>query len=142
MTYREIFLQADPHVVHDALGTIEVEILGRKDHFITQGAFDICKGLRLYAQGEALKVSDEEWIQKILNDDNPQFKYTPKQAGILVRGLKGYLSAACEALGFNNTSNPDELVNEWLNNTTTSPTPNINQLAATIISYLITKLKK
>lgn len=140
MTYRDIFLQADSHVVHEAIGTHEVEFRGRKLLLTTEEAFDICKGLKFYAQGMRLDVPEEEEVQKILNDDEhePPFKWTRKQAQIFVAAKRGWLSAACEALGFNQTSNPDELVNEWLNRTTTVVSDNVNQLAADIISILIT----
>ena len=44
MTYREIFLQADPQAVND----ITAGLTGCS----TQGTFDICKRLKLFAQGE------------------------------------------------------------------------------------------
>lgn len=140
MTYREIFLHADPHVVHEAIGTHEVELRGQKLRLTTEEAFDICKGLKFYAQGMRLDMPEEEEIQKILNDDEhkPQFRWTRKQAQVFVAAKRGWLRAACEALGCNQTSNPDELVNEWLNQTTAVVSDNVNQLAADIISILIT----
>lgn len=78
MTYRDILLQADPHVVHEAIGTHEVEFRGRKLRLTTEEAFDICKGLKYYAQGMRLDVPEEEEAQKIFNDDKPQFKWTRK----------------------------------------------------------------
>lgn len=139
MTYREIFLHADPHAVHEAIGTHEVEFRGRKLRLTTEQAFDICKGLKFYAKGIRLDVPEEEEIQKILNDDEhkPQFRWTRKQAQVFVAAKRGWLRAACEALSCNQTSNPDELVNKWLDRTTAVAGINVNQLAADIISILI-----
>lgn len=140
MTYREIFLQADPQAINDAIGAQEMEFRGRKVRYKTQQGFDICKGFKFYAQGMRLDVSKEEEVQKILNDDEcePQFKWTRKQAQVFVTAKRGWLSTACEVLGFNQASNPDESVNEWLNRTSTVVSDNVNQLAANIISILIT----
>lgn len=135
MTYRDIFLQADPHAVNDAVGAQEVEFSGRKVHFKTQLAFDICKGLKFYAQSERLDESDEEAIEKIVKE-NPRL--TPKQAQVLMTGLRGYLSAVCEALGFNQTPNPDKSVNEWLDQTVSEGFEDANKFATEIISQLIT----
>ena len=87
-----------------------------------------------------LDVPEEEEVQKILNDDEHEhpFKWTRKQAQIFVAAKRGWLSAACEALGFNQTSNPDELANEWLDQTIPESSADVNQLAADIISILIT----
>ncbi len=140
MTHREIFLHADPHVVHEAIGTHEVEFRGQKVHLTTEEAFDICKGLKFYAQGMRLDVPEEDDVQKILNDDKrePPFKWNRIQAQIFVESKKGWLRAACEALGFNQPSNQDEMVNEWLNQTIPVDSTDVNQLAADIISILIT----
>ena len=133
MTYKDIFLQADPHTVND--------LFCRKVTYPyrTEQAFDICKGLKFYAKGMRLDVPEEEEIQKILNEDEhePSFKWTRKQAQIFVASKRGWLRAACETLSVNQSSNPDELVNEWLNQTTTVVSDNVNQLAADIISILI-----
>ena len=138
MTYREIFLQGDPHVVYEAIGTHEVEFRGRKLRLTVEQAFDICKGFKFYAKGMRLDVPEEEEIQKILNDDEhkPQFRWTRKQAQIFVAAKRGWLRAACEALGCNQTSNPDELVNEWLNQAMPDCSGDANKLA----TYIITKL--
>lgn len=140
MTYRDIFLQADPHVVHEAIGTHEVEFRGRKLRLTTEEAFDICKGLKFYARGMRLDVPEEEEVQKILNDDEhePQFKWIRKQAQIFVAAKRGWLCAACEALGFNQAPNPDELVNEWLDQAVPDNSGDANKLATDIISRLIT----
>lgn len=137
MTYRDILLQADPHVVHEAIGTHEVEFRGRKLRLTTEEAFDICKGLKYYAQGMRLDVPEEEEAQKIFNDDKPQFKWTRKQAQIFVAARRGWLRAACEVLGFNPTHNPDGLVIKWLDQTIPDDSADVNQQAANIISKLI-----
>ena len=114
MTYRDIFLQADPRAVNDAVGAQEVEFRGRKVRFTTQRAVDIRKGLKFYAQGERLEEPEEDAYEKIVKA-NPRL--TPKQARVLMIGLRGYLRAACEALNIDLANNPDELVNEWLDQT-------------------------
>lgn len=134
MTYRDIFLQADPRAVNDAVGAQEVEFRGRKVRFTTHQAFDICKGLKYYAKGERLDESDEEAIEKIVKA-NPRL--TPKLVQVLMTGLRGYLSAVCEALGFNRLPNPDELVNEWLDQTEPNGIEDANKLATDIISRII-----
>lgn len=135
MTYRDIFLQADPRAVNDTVGAQEVEFRGRKVRFTTQQAFDICKGLKYYAKGERLDESDEEAIEKIVKD-NPRL--TIKQARVLITGLKGYLIVACEALGFKHDPNPDKSVNEWLDQTVPKGFEDANKFATEIISQLIT----
>lgn len=135
MTYRDIFLQADPHAVSDAVGAQEVEFRGRKVRFTTQRAVDICKGLKFYAQGERLEEPEEDAYEKIVKA-NPRL--TPKQTRVLMTGLRGYLSTAVEAFGFNQAPNPDELVKEWLDQTMPDCFKSANQLASEIISKLIT----
>ena len=134
MTYRDIFLQADPCAVNDAIGAQGVEVKGLKVLFNTHQTFDICKGLKFFAQGEIRDESAEEALEKTLKA-NPRL--TIKQAKVLIAGLKGYLSAACEVLGFNQASNPDEFINEWLDQTMTDCSGDANKLAANIISKLI-----
>lgn len=135
MTYREIFLHADPHTVNDLF------CCKFTYPYRTEQAFSICKGLKFYAQGMRLDVPEEEEVQKILNHDvhEPPFKWTRKQAQIFAAAKRGWLRAACEALGFNNAPNPDELVNEWLDQTTPDDSAAANLLAVNIISILIKK---
>lgn len=134
MTYREIFLQADPYAVNEAIGSQEVEFKGRKIRFKTQHAFDICKGLKFFAQGAILDESAEETLAKTLQT-NPRL--TTIQARVLITGLKGYLNATCEALGFNQTPNPDKSVNEWLDQSASNGIEDANKLATNIISELL-----
>lgn len=63
---------------------------------------------------------------------------TTKQARFLVTGIKGFLGAALEGLGFNQSPKPDELVNEWLDQTVPDSSDDTNKLATEIISKLIT----
>lgn len=126
MTYRDIFLQADPHAVNDiTVGLVE---------YRTQGTFDICKGLKLFAQGEIYDADEATEIEKI-RFSGKKFPFTMKQAQVIRTGLKGYLSTALKALGINESHNRDELVNQWLNREIDSHT-NINLLANNIIAKL------
>lgn len=132
MTYREIFLQADPHSVND--------LYCRKFtyHYQTEGAFNICKGLKFFAQGQRYDEPEDVAIDRIINSGK-KFKFTKKQAHIILTGFRGFLEAALDAIGFNNAPNHDELVNEWLDQTMPDCSGNANKLAADIISKLITK---
>lgn len=126
MTYREIFLQADPHTVND----ITVGLTGCS----TQGTFDICKGLKLFAQGEIYDADEATEIEKI-RFSGKKFPFTMKQVQVMRMGLKGYLSAALKALGIYDVPDRDELVNKWLNRGIDTHT-NINLLANNIIAKL------
>lgn len=126
MTYREIFLHADPHAVND----VTVGLTG----YSTQGTFDICKGLKLFALGEVYDADEVIEIEKI-RFSGKKFPLTMKQAQVMRTALKGYLSAALKALGINKSSNRDELVNQWLNREIDS-NANINILANNIIAQL------
>lgn len=126
MTYREIFLQADPHAVND----ITAGLTGCS----TQGTFDICKGLKLFAQGEIYDADEIAEIEKIRFSGN-KFPFTIKQAQSIRTGLKGYLRAVLEVMGIFEFPNRDELVNQWLNQEIHCYT-NINVLANNIISNL------
>lgn len=126
MTYREIFLQADPHTVNDII----TGLTGCR----TQGTFDICKGLKLFAQGEIYDADEATEIEKI-RFSGKKFPFTMKQVQVIRMGLKGYLSAALKALGINDVPNRDELVNKWLNRGIDTHT-NINLLANNIIAKL------
>lgn len=135
MTYREIFLQADPHAITDAIGAQDVEIKWLKVLCNTLQAFDICKGLKFLAQGKLLNESAEVALEKTLQANTC---LTTKQARFLVTGIKGFLGAALEGLGFNQSPKPDELVNEWLDQTVPDSSDDTNKLATEIISKLIT----
>ena len=136
MTYREIFLQADPHIVNETFCRQFVPF------YRTGQAFDICKGLKFFSQGERYDKPKEIAIEKII-DSGKKFKFTSKQANVILTGFRGFLEAALDALGFSNAPNPDELVNEWFDQKAPDCTENVNQLAADIISILITdKLKR
>lgn len=126
MTYREIFLQADLHTVND----ITVGLTGCS----TQGTFDICKGLKLFAQGEIYDADEATEIEKI-RFSGKKFPFTMKQVQVIRMGLKGYLSAALKALGIYDVPDRDELVNKWLNRGIDTHT-NINLLANNIIAKL------
>lgn len=126
MTYREIFLHADPHAVND----VTVGLTGCR----TQGTFDICKGLKLFAQGEIYDADEATEIEKI-RFSGKKFPLTMIQAQVIRTGLKGYLSAALKALGINESPNRDELVDQWLNREIDSNS-NINILANNIIAQL------
>lgn len=132
MTYKDIFLQADPHTVND--------LFCRKVTYPyrTQQAFDICKGLNFFAQGEMYDEPKEIAIGKIINSGK-KFKFTPTQANVMLTGFTGFLEAALDALGFSNAPNPDELVNEWFNQTEPDCSKDAKQTAINIISKLIQK---
>ena len=130
MTYREIFLQADPHIVNETFCRQFVPF------YRTGQAFDICKGLNFFSQGERYDEPKEIAIEKIM-DSGKKFKFTPKQANVILTSFRGFLEAALDALGFSNAPNPDETVNEWLNQKAPYCSDNVNQLAADIISILI-----
>ncbi|MCM1071436.1 MAG: hypothetical protein NC301_09000 [Bacteroides sp.] len=132
MTRREIFLQADPREVNDAYCrrfTYPYRI---------EGAFNICKGLKFFARGERYDEPWEAAIERIMNSGK-KFKFTPKQAHVILTSFRGCLEAALDALGFSNAPNPDELVNEWLNQTEPDCSEDANQSAMNIISKLIQK---
>lgn len=139
MTYREIFLKADSYVVNGTIDCQEAEIKGRRVIFKTQRAFDICKGLKFFAQGAKFNMSEEDAIKKILEDgsQSAHFKLTRKQAQVFVRGIKGYLRAALEVLGLSLASNPDELVGVWLNQPVSDDCENADLSALKIISKLL-----
>lgn len=132
MTRREIFLTADPHIVN--------EIFCRQfvPFYRTEQAFNICKGLKFFAQGESYDEPKEITIEKIINSGK-KFKFTPTQANVMLTGFRGFLEAALDVLGFSNAPNPDELVNEWLNQTAPDGSDNINQHAVNIVLILIQK---
>lgn len=132
MTYREIFLQADPHIVNETFCRQFVPF------YRTGQAFDICKGLKFFAQGERYDEPKEIAIEKIINSGK-KFKFTPTQANVMLTGFRGLLGAALDALGFSSAPNPDELVNEWLDQTVPDSSGNVNQHAVNIISKLIKK---
>lgn len=132
MTYREIFLQADPHIVNETFCRQFVPF------YRTGQAFDICKGLKFFSQGERYDEPKEIAIEKIINSGK-KFKFTPTQANVMLTGFRGLLGAALDALGFSSAPNPDELVNEWLNQTGPDGSGNVNQHAVNIISKLIKK---
>lgn len=111
MTYREIFLQVDPHCVGEVLGLCEVEVKGRKVRFRSEQAFDICKGLKFFAQGETYDEPETTAISKIL-EANPRL--TDKQARVMMTGIKGYLHAVIDAMFIDRTQNPDVAVNSML----------------------------
>lgn len=132
MTYREIFLQADPHIVN--------EIFCRQfvPFYRTEQAFNICKGLKFFAQGERYDEPKEIAIEKIIHSGK-KFKFTPTQANVMLTGFRGFLEAALDALEFNSAPKPDVLMNEWLGQKAPDSSDNVNQLAADIISKLIQK---
>lgn len=126
MTYREIFLHADPHAVND----ITMGLTGYR----TQGVFDICKGLKLFAQGEIYNADEATEIEKI-SFSGKKIQLTMIQAQVIRMGIKGYLRAALKALGINDARTRDELVNQWLNREIDTHT-NVNILANNIIAQL------
>lgn len=126
MTYREVFLQADPLAVND----VTVGLTGCR----TQGTFDICKGLKLFAQGAIYDADEEAEIERI-RFSGKRFQFTVKQAQVIRTGIKGYLGAALGALGISESPNRDDLVNQWLNREIDSYA-NINLMANNIISEL------
>ena len=132
MTRRNIFLSADPHIVNETFCRQFVPF------YRTEQAFDICKGLKFFAKGKRYDEPKEISIDRIMNSDK-NFKFTPTQANVILTGFRGFLKAALEALGFNNAPNPDELVNEWLDQTESAGIEDANKLAAYIISKLIQK---
>lgn len=129
MTRREIFLTADPHMVND-LYCCQFLFPYR-----TGQAFDICKGLKFFAQGKRYDEPKEIAIEKIINSGK-KFKLTPTQANVMLTGFRGFFEAALDALGFSNAPNPDKLVNEWLNQAMLDCSGDANKLA----TYIITKL--
>lgn len=132
MTFREIFLQADPHIVNEKFCRQFVPF------YCTQGVFDICKGLKLFAQGEIYDADEATEIEKI-RSSGKKFPLTMIQAQVIRTGIKGYLRAALKALGINDAPNRDELVNQWLNreiNRKIDTHTNINLLANNIIEKL------
>lgn len=132
MTRREIFLNADPQTVNDLFCRQSIY------PYRTGQAFYICKGLKFFAQGERYDEPKEIAIERIINSGK-KFKPTPKQAHVILTGFRGFLKAALDALGLNNAPIPDELVNEWLDQTAPDGSENINQHAVNIISKLIQK---
>lgn len=126
MTYREIFLQADPRVVDDMIPGVK--------GYRTQGNFDICKGLKLFAEGEIFDTDEAVELERI-RVSGKKFLYTTIQAQLIRRSIKGYLSAALEALGINDSSTPDELANQWLNREIDDCT-DVNLTASNIIMKL------
>lgn len=132
MTRRNIFLSADPHIVNEAFCRQFTY------PYRTEQAFDICKGLKFFAKGKRYDEPKEIAIDRIMNSGK-NFKFTPKQANVILTGFRGFLKAALEALGFNNALNPDELVNEWLDQTESDSSEDANQSAINIISKLIQK---
>ncbi len=131
MTYRDIFLHADPHIVNETFCRKFVPF------YRTEQAFNICKGLKFFAQGERFDEPKEIAIEKIINSGK-KFKFTPKQANVMLTGFRAILEGVLDALEFNKAPNPDELVNEWLNQTGPAGIEEANKLATDIISKLIT----
>ncbi|WP_303035876.1 hypothetical protein [uncultured Duncaniella sp.] len=127
MTYRDIFLQADPCAVND----ITAGLAGYR----TQGSFDICKGLKLFAQGEIYDADEAIEIAKI-RFSGKKFMFTMKQSQVIRMGIKAYLKAALKALCIDEFPNRDELVNQWLSRKIDDCT-NINLLANNIIAELV-----
>lgn len=132
MTRREIFLTADPHTVNDLYCRQFVP------YYRTEQAFDICKGFKFFAKGERTDEPEDVAIERIMNSGK-KFKFTNKQAHVILTGFRGFLEATLDVLGFSNAPNPDELVNEWLNQTDSDCSEDANQSAINIISKLIQK---
>lgn len=132
MTRRNIFLSTNPHIVNEAFCRQFTY------PYRTEQAFNICKGLKFFAQGQRYDEPEDVAIDRIINSGK-KFKFTNKQAHVMLTGFKGFLRAALEVLGFDQAPNPDELVNEWLDQTMPDSSGNANKLAADIISKLITE---
>ncbi len=126
MTRREIFLQADPRAVND----VTVGLTGYR----TQRTFDICKGLKLFAQGEVYDADEDAEIEKI-SQSGERFRYTLAQAQMIRTSVKGYLSAALKALGLAESPDRDVLVNQWLD-VEYGSCSNVNLIANNIISHI------
>ena len=135
MTRREIFLKADPHIVND-LYCHRFTYPYKIEH-----AFNICKGLKFFAQGERYDEPKEIAIAKII-DSGDRFKFTPKQVHNILTSFKSFLETAIDVLGFNNAPNPDLSVNEWLDQTVHDRSHDVNRHAVNIISELIEKQNK
>lgn len=91
----------------------------------------------IFAQGKRYDEPEDAAIERIINSGK-KIKFTNKQAHVILTGFKGLLEAALEALGFNQAPNPDELVNEWLDQAVPDNSGDANKLATDIISRLIT----
>lgn len=126
MTRREIFLQADPRAVND----VTVGLAGHR----IQRTFDICKGLKLFAQGEVYDANEDAEIEKIRHSGE-RFRYTLAQAQMIRTSVKGYLSAALKALGLAEFPDRDVLVNQWLD-VEYGSCSNVNLIANNIITHL------
>ena len=98
MTYRDIFLQAYPCADND----ITAGLAGYR----TQGSFDICKGLKLFAQGEIYDADEAIEIAKI-RFSGKKFMFTMKQSQVIRMGIKAYLKAALKALCIDEFPNRD-----------------------------------
>ncbi len=113
MTRREIFLNADPYAVSDAIGIQDIEVCGKMTHHRIEEPFEVCKGLKWLAQRKRFGIDEQTAINKILNAYG-KFKMTPLQATVEYRGNRATLMTALEALGLTNCPSPDERVQEWL----------------------------
>ena len=57
MTRREVFLQANPHVIYDRIGFMEIDWDGHIERFPFKRPFYICKGLNCFANGEPVSYT-------------------------------------------------------------------------------------
>ncbi len=137
MTRREVFLQANPHVIYDRIGFMEIDWDGHIERFPFKRPFYICKGLNCFANGELYDTQKEVVLDKIIKD-NSKFQFTELQLNSLYLSRLGTLFATVEALGLSNLPKVDEYVTQWLDQEMNfEDGDDINSIAADIISDLI-----
>ncbi len=141
MTRREVFLQADPHVIHEKIGFVEIDWDGKIERFSSKRPFHICRSLNWFAHGELYDLPKEVVLEKIIKE-NSTFKFTEWQLNSVYQNREGILYAAVKALGLSNEPKVDELINRWLDESVSIfDDSDINSTAANIISELIKNQK-
>lgn len=76
MTYREIFLHSDPRKVQEIAdgNVVEVEINGEVIAFRTEEFFEICKGLKFFAQGQKFEENEQNAIDMKFSTHQRNFR--------------------------------------------------------------------
>lgn len=137
MTYRDVFSQANPHAVHEALGWTEVEWDGELVRFRSERAFEVCKGLRLFADGYKYEV-DEATEKEQIRRRNPNPHLSAIHVQVIYNSLRSKAGAAIEALGIIGESNIDSQVQAWLDQDVSEhKDTKADEIAITILTELL-----
>lgn len=140
VTYREIFLHADPWKVQDIAcrNVVEVEIDGKLIAIRAEEFFEVCKGLNLFAKGERFEEDEQNAVEEILASPG-KFPSTRAQARVFYAGIKSAMKVAFEALDLSiRHYTIDECVSDWLDNAVfVNEDADVNMIAAGEIENIL-----